>query len=300
MSEVDGGSTDASVGMPDGAGVDARCAVPEGAVAVGIGIPRAGLTCTRHPFPLRAPRDVIVARDGTIYVSESGAGRIVRFDGGETGFSVVAEGLVSPIGLRELADGDLVIAEEGAGSIARIDVATGARTEIASGLRAVTYVTIGPDTALYVSSFAEVAPSATGIVWRVDVGSGVATPFVSGMNVPEGHFFDGERFVVAEWHLPSAVLRFEAGGGDASAAETLGTGYENVYGLVPDGEGGVLVADHAGRIVQLRADGTEEDVLVGIGKPGGMTWTPSRELLIAEFVDHGATGWLITLSGFDP
>jgi hypothetical protein len=296
---TDPGSSDASArdAARDGGSVDPVCNVPEGAAASsGPGTPRAGLVCRRHPYPLTSPRDVLVASDGEIYVSEFGAGRIVRVI--EDGWDVVAEGLASPIGLRELPAGDLIVAEEGASRVARIDPATGAHMEIAGDLSAVTYLDLGPDGAAYVSSFRVVAPTGTGIVWRVDVGTGAASPYVTEMNVPEGLFFQGGRLVVAEWHSPSAVLRFAAGGGGAGAAEILGVGYDAVYGLVDDGVGGALVGDHAGRIVQLGADGSEQDVLVGIGRPGGMAWTRDRELLIAEFVDFGATGWLIRVSGF--
>lgn len=292
---ADAGDVDAAI--DDDAGGDPRCNVPPGAdPSSGPALPRVGLSCMRYPFALASPRDVLFASDGSIYVSEFGAGRILRLQA--DGFAVVAEGLTSPIGLRELPDGDLIVAEEGANSAARIDASTGARTEIAGGLSAVTYLTLGPDGAAYVSSFREVAPTSTGVIWRVDIASGAASPYVTNMNVPEGLFFDGDQLVAAEWHLPSAVLRFDAAGGVAADAETIGTGYENVYGLISDGAGGALVGDHAGRIVQLRADGTEEDVLVGIGRPGGMAWADDGDLLIAEFVGFGATGWLIRVSGF--
>ncbi|MAQ17476.1 MAG: hypothetical protein CMN30_22110 [Sandaracinus sp.] len=264
------------------------CEVPAGAdPRVGAAVPAMGWRCLRDPRPLIAPRDVAVGLDGAIYVSEMGAGRITRF-GDEA--ATVADGLTAPIGLRVLPDGDLVVAEEGLGTLARIDPTTGARTEVARDLRAVTYVALADEAAALVSSFAEVAPTGTGVVWRVALNSGEATPLATGLNVPEGLFLrDGELRVV-EWHEPAAVM-----GGPPDALERLTEGYANAYGLLDDGEGGHLVGDHGGRIVHERADGSREVLVEGMGRPGGMAWTADGALLIAEFVDFGATGYLIRL-----
>lgn len=268
---------------------DPTCPPPEGAhPTVGTGVPAPGWRCVRDPRVLTAPRDVTVDGD-TIYVSEMGTGRIVTV--GDS-IDVVAEGLSAPVGLRVLPDGDLLVAEEGRGSLAHIDVATGERTEVRGELNAVTYLELGPDGAAYVSSFREVAPTGTGVVWRVDLATTEATMFATGLNVPEGLFFEGDELRVVEWHLPSAVVGFSAGGGDTGT--NLGAGYENAYGLVGDREGGFIVGDHAGRIVHHRADGTTDTLLEGIGRPGGLAWH-GETLLIAEFVDFGAPGYLVRL-----
>ena len=87
--------------------------------------------------------------------------------------------------------------------------------------------------------------------------------------MPEGIFFDTDgRLFVAEWLLPSAVLRFESAGGPASSATLFADGFKNVYGLASDGDGGIYAGDHAGKVVHVAADGTTTDVVTGIGKPG--------------------------------
>ena len=135
-------------GVPSQSG--RSCAVPPGAAAaIRAAKPRAGIVCTRYPWPLAAPRDVVEAPDGAIYVTEMAAGRVVRL--GSDGFSVVAAGLVAPIGLRATAD-QLFIAEEGAGRVSSVEPMTGRTAEVASNLGNVTYLTIGSDDALYVLS----------------------------------------------------------------------------------------------------------------------------------------------------
>ena len=72
--------------------------------------PGPGRRCTRLPYPLAAPRDVVEAHDGAIYVTEMAAGRLSRL--GDAGFTAVADGLAAPIGVRELPDGALVVAPD--------------------------------------------------------------------------------------------------------------------------------------------------------------------------------------------
>ncbi len=90
---VGGQTTSGSGGDTGGGGgpmVSPNCQVPPGASdLIHEGIPADGLTCTRFPYPLASPRDVVLAADGTIFVTEFGAGRIVRLT--DSGFVTVAE-----------------------------------------------------------------------------------------------------------------------------------------------------------------------------------------------------------------
>jgi sugar lactone lactonase YvrE len=266
------------------------------AVACGDAVVREGLGCEVLGGLLLAPRDVWVTDDGAIVATELGAGRIVRLEDGA--WVPIAEGLSSPIGLREASDGRLIVGEEAAGSVSWIDPVSGARTPIAADLGNVTYVAGAPDGTLFVSSFGTTAPVGSGVVHRVDPESRSATPFATGLHVPEGLFVGGDgTLVVAEWQLPSAILRFPSGGGDVVAATVEATGFEHVYGLASDGAGGIFVGDHAGRVVHVRSDGTRDVLLDRIGRPGGITRHPSGELLVVEFVDFGAMGRVFRLRG---
>jgi len=197
----DGGDAGDSTLRLDAGGTP--CVIPPGAHAsVGAAVPRPGLHCMRYPAVAQAPRDVLVAADGTIFVSEMGGGRVSLFV--DETFVVFAEGLAAPIGLRELPDGDLLVTEESSRSLARIDVTSGDATEYATGLR-----------------------------------------------LAEGLFFEPDgSLVVAEFDVPSAVVRYPPGGGPR--ADVVATGFDNIYGLLSDRRGGVLVADHAGRIARRR------------------------------------------------
>jgi streptogramin lyase len=254
------------------------------------------LSCEVLGGPLAAPRDVWVTRDGAVFVTEMGAGTLVRLDGDR--FVRVASGLQGPIGLREAADGALLVGEEGARSVARIDRGTGARTLLAGDLGSVTYLALGPDGAVFASSFDNVGPFGTGRVTRVDPATGATARYATGLNVPEGLFLDASgALFVAEWALPSSVRRFAPGGGDVGTSAVVATDLTNVYGLLPDGAGGMFIGDHAGRVLRQRADGAREVILDRIGRPGGMARAADGALLVAEFVDFNATGRLLRVRG---
>jgi sugar lactone lactonase YvrE len=295
-----GGSSAGGNGGNGGAGgapIDPNCAIPEGASAlITEGIPAPGLACLRYPYPLSAPRDVVETADGQVFVTEFGAGRIVRLTG--SGFVTVAEGLVAPIGLREENPQKLLVTEEGLHSLSRIDRATGAKNQIAAGMNQVTYLTRGPDGAAYVASFQEAADTQKGVVWRVDLTTGATLPFATGTNVTEGLFFDAQnRLHAADWLLPSAVYRFPAAGGPIANATQVASGFQNIYGIAADGAGGFYAADHAGKVVRVAPDGTKTDVVTSIGRPGGLWIAKNGDLLIAEFVDFGQTGYLLRITG---
>ncbi len=97
--------------------------------------------------------------------------------------------------------------------------------------------------------------------------------------------------------LPSSVRRFAPGGGTVGTSAVVAADLTNVYGLLPDGAGGMFIGDHAGRVVRQRADATREVVLDRIGRPGGLARSADGALLIAEFVDFNAMGRLLRVRG---
>jgi hypothetical protein len=260
-------------------------AAPDTAIVNGCApaVPRAGVTCTRYAFPLAAPRDAIELY-GTIYVTEMSAGRVVKLT--DSGFVAVATGLTSPIGIRAL-DGKLIVSEEGARRVSRIDPMSGAVDVLAKDLGNVTYLTIGPDSVPYVSSFTALdAPTA--VVKRI--GDSV-TDFVTGVNVPEGLAFDGDTLLVVEWGKPSRVTRHPPG-------TTFATGFDRAYGIAKSREGWFVADTTAGVVVEVLPDGTRP-VLSNAATPAGLSRTANGDLLVVEHgsPNHNATGYLLRVSG---
>lgn len=112
---------------------------------------------------LNGPAMMLQGPDSTIYVSETGAGRIIRLtDSG--GVETVIDGLENPEGFDLLEDGRIVVAEAKASRITIADPATGDRQVIAEALPfgiipmegpevfMPTGIAVAPDGSIYFSS----------------------------------------------------------------------------------------------------------------------------------------------------
>lgn len=257
----------------------------------------AGVGCERDPHALRGPRDAIELDDGTVLVTEMGAGRIARLSRGV--WDVLATGLVTPIGLRALGDGSLVVTEEDAQRVSRLR--EGGRETVADGLGQVTYLTLDPQERVYVSSFTAFAPAGT--IWQI----APDTPpraFATGLNVPEGLQFQPDgALLAAEWNAPSRVLRLPPEGGAAAHAMTLTAGLSGIYGALRLPSGALLVAHHnlagggRGALLRVAENGAQERIVDGLKTPGGLWRTRGGDVLLTEFHGPGEVGYLLRLTG---
>jgi glucose/arabinose dehydrogenase len=102
---------------------------------------------------------VAVAADGTLYVSDRGAGVIYRI-APSGALSIAVAGLDRPAGLALDTAGRLLIAEEKAGRILRLEP-RGALTVLATGIKRPRWLAVSPDDALYVSAHRLTAPDGT-------------------------------------------------------------------------------------------------------------------------------------------
>jgi sugar lactone lactonase YvrE len=83
---------------------------------------------------LKAPYDALPMEDGSVLYAEIATGTITRASGTDyTTTAVVASGLKGPVQMTLGRDGALYVTEA-AGTLTRIDLATGTKTEVASGL----------------------------------------------------------------------------------------------------------------------------------------------------------------------
>jgi hypothetical protein len=67
-----------------------------------------------------APHALVLRRDGSLVVSDSGNGRLLRIDPATRATIVIASGLKNPLGAIETADGDLLVVEYDTGRLLRI------------------------------------------------------------------------------------------------------------------------------------------------------------------------------------
>ena len=90
-----------------------------------------GSEVTELAVGLDRPMGVAITPAGTIYVSETGAGRIVRIAGGAA--HTVIDGLPGPQGIAVYGN-DLIVVDTVAKTVSRIDLATGTSAVIAANM----------------------------------------------------------------------------------------------------------------------------------------------------------------------
>ena len=95
-----------------------------------------------------APHALVLAGDGSLVVSDSGNGRLLRLDPATHGASVIASGLRSPLGAIQTAHGGLLVVEYDTGRLLR--VTAGATSVVVDGLSKPYALTEAPDGTLYI------------------------------------------------------------------------------------------------------------------------------------------------------
>ena len=166
-------------------------------------IDRATLKTDTMLHGFKAPYDAIPMEDGSVLVAELATGSITRASGAEfKDRKTVASGLGGPVQMILGTDGHLYVTET-AGKLTRIDLATGAKSEVASGLLLPEGVAQTPWGSLIVAETAarrlvEIDPSngsrrtvADNLPIGLEAGPGMPPPYVvTGLSVgPDGSIY---------------------------------------------------------------------------------------------------------------
>jgi hypothetical protein len=93
-----------------------------------------------------APHGLVLRRDGSLVVSDSGNGRVLRIDPATRATAVLASGLRNALGVIETTDGTLLAVEHDTGRLLRLDDGR----VVARGLRKPYALTQSPDGTIYV------------------------------------------------------------------------------------------------------------------------------------------------------
>ncbi len=93
-----------------------------------------------------APHGLVVRRDGSLVVSDSFNGRLLRIDPSTRATTVIASGLKNPLGAIEAADGDLLVVEYDTGRLLRF----GGGRVVTQSLRKPYALTHSADSTVYI------------------------------------------------------------------------------------------------------------------------------------------------------
>lgn len=195
--------------------------------------------------------------------------------------------LAAPTGAAAWAEGAWVVTEWSADRVTRVD-RRGGRVPVAR-VPAPSGIVVAADGAILVASYSR------GVVFRI-AGGGSAeaapTAFVAGLRTPAGLSLEPDgRLLIADRGL-GQVLRREADGTLSVLARDLGTPVQAVRMR----RGTLVVADLAGRVVEVDAEGRQRLLTDRIGAPAvGMLVDGDDAVLVPDY--RGSAVWRVTREG---
>lgn len=202
---------------------------------------------------------LVIARDGTIYFSQSGGvGRITALGATESSWVDLGSGTSTVWGLAlDASNEHLYVGSPTAEKVFVVTIATGVSETFYVDAGAPNGLTVGPDGALYYSDFSG------GHVYRIATGDRTRTRVTSTtIAQANGVAFgpDGRLYVVS--YATGVLHALTLVDGAETARDTVSTDLGNPDGLAFDADGRIYVGDNGGdRLLRLDADGTNMTVL---------------------------------------
>lgn len=223
---------------------------------------------------VNSPTGMVYDKNGSLYVSEWGTGRIISIKDGKT--SMVLDELASPAGLAFDFAGNLYFAGYGDGNI-WIWKGSGKPRVLASGFSAPTGILWNEAKKVLL-----VANRNAGEVVEVDE-SGNKKVISTGHKTPVGiaQTEDGQLFVSC---YGGSVDVIAPNGAISSVSTELGT---PGVGIVPAGSNSVYVVDYSrGNIAHVNSSGLLDIMAKGLTSPVGLATMPDGNLLVGCWGDN--------------
>lgn len=205
---------------------------------------------------------LVVARDGTIYYSQTAAVGRVATDGRiDDAFVALPRAASTVWGMvLDAANSHLYVGSPATSTIYDIDLTASPPTATAFVTSAgqPNGLTLGPDGALYYSDFGG------GRVMRVALPGGGTPTMVARVSSANGVAFDDmDRLLVCNYS-GGQLLRLTLTAGVESGREMVASGLGSPDGVAVDAEGTIYVTDNGrGRLLRLASDGSSMAILTG-------------------------------------
>ena len=227
------------------------------------------------------PDDLLLAPDGSIYLSDIGNGTILRIDpGGKT--EIVLRGLSEPEGMVLLPDGSLVIAEQGTDQLVKADLTSGEVVPLLklsnpSGGLGVDGIAL--DAAVGQPATLIIPDSPNGRLLRSSIDGKQVQTIAGGFARPTGAFVEPDGSILVADENAGEVIRLHP---DGSRQVLMRLPLAD--DVIEDTAGNIFaISISEGTIHMIQAGSQQDTVLVrGLSSPQGICFDPHGDLVVAE------------------
>ena len=231
---------------------------------------------------LSQPDDLLLAPDGSIYISDVGDGTVRRYTQAG-GLQPLLSGLNEPEGMVLLPDGSLIIAEQGRNRLLRYNLAAQSLTPFLD-LRNTTGQAGVDGLAWDASSQTIILPdSPNGTVLRVSTDAKTVTQIASGFVRPTGAWVEPDGSILVTDEYGNALDRIHTDG----RVEKLGL-FSTPDDVIEDGMGNIFVVTLGDNAIHFISEATHQDfILAGaVGGPQGIIFDAGGNLIVTNPVNH--------------
>ena len=285
------------------------------------------------------PKGVAVDASGNVYVADNGNNAIKVIAAGTGAISTIGTGISNPLGVAVDAAGNVYVANNGDETVKKIAAGNGPTTTIASGFTNLQGVAVDGQGNVYASDHA------VNNVTEIPVGGGPSFSIGSGIVSPEGICADaaGNVYVIGTDYIPTLIaagtrittqepaynifsigIAVDASGNlfyaavnpstinetlalNSSVAITIGSGFNQPFGLAVDGAGNLYVGDSGNNAVEkispvggyyinsLLPAGLIFDNTTGIISGTPAAGNPATNYTVTAYISSGATSATVNI-----
>ena len=227
---------------------------------------------------LPEPDDLVLALDGSIYISDVTEGTIKQYtpDGQ---LHLILSGLSAPEGMAFLPDGSLVIAEQGNNRLIRYDFNSGT---LAPFLDLVNHTSnLGVDGILWDGTNLIVPDSPNGTVLEVSTDGKTVRQLASGLVRPTGAWVEptGDLLIADEYG--NAVFRLHRDGTREKVAD-----FSTPDDVIEDASGNIFVATLGDDAVHVLTANQDVILIGNLKEPQGLIFDASGNLIVTDPGNH--------------
>jgi sugar lactone lactonase YvrE len=231
---------------------------------------------------LSNPDDLLLAPDGSIYISDVGDGTIKRYTNA-SGLQLVLSGLVEPEGMVILPDGSLVIAEQGKNRLVRYNLNTQTLTPFLEMTN--TTGQAGVDGLAWDahSQTIVVPDSPNGTILRVSPDGKTVTQIASGFARPTGAWVEPDGSILVVDENGNSLNRIHPDG----SVEKLAV-LSIPDDVIEDNNGNILVVTLGDNAVHLISRDTGQNITLAVrlSGPQGIIFAGDGNLVVTDPGNH--------------